>query len=239
MSETKKSNQNKEGGPEEKKAKGPEKAIIGFTRKDFELLKRLRGSGQELNPPYGNIQSVVWPDLILVGPVLGAPQAALVMETLFRMGVKTFLGLGWCGSLQPDLDIGHIVLPDTALSEEGTSAHYPLEDGPAGADPDLVERLSGALTARNLTFQRGRVWTTDAPFRETRDKVKQYASEGVLAVDMEASALFTVARFRGLSYGTLMVVSDEVWSEKRRRGFESPELDAGLEQAAAVLLELI
>jgi len=217
----------------------PEKALIGFTRKDFDLLREMRGQGQDLGAPFGSLQVTAWPDLLLVGPVLGSPQAAMVLEYLRLVGVKTVIGLGWCGSLQPHLDIGRIVLPETALSEEGTSSHYPLEDGPAGVDPRLAERLSQSLESRGLTFHRGRVWTTDAPFRETKEKVKTYAEQGILAVDMEASALFTVARFREVAYAALMVVSDEVWSDKRRRGFTSPELDAGLEQAAAAILEVM
>lgn len=217
----------------------PERAVIGFTRKDFDLLRELRGAGLDLGAAFGGIQAVAWSDLLLVGPVLGAPQAALVLEYLRLFGVKTVVGLGWCGSLQPGLGIGRIILPETALSEEGTSAHYPLAQGPAAANRDLADRLSQSLSAREIPFRRGRVWTTDAPFRETANKVKQYADQGILAVDMEASALFTVARFREMAYAALMVVSDEVWSKERRRGFESPELAAGLRQAAGVILEVM
>ena len=217
----------------------PERALIGFTRKDFDLLRELRGTGLDLGAAFGGIQAVAWPDLLLVGPVLGAPQAALVLEYLRLNGVKTVVGLGWCGSLQPALSIGRIILPEAAVSEEGTSAHYPLAQGPAGANRELADRLSQALSAREIPFRRGRVWTTDAPFRETPNKVKQYADQGILAVDMEASALFTVARFREMAYAALMVVSDEVWSKERHRGFESPELAAGLRLAAGVILEVM
>ncbi len=177
-----------------------------------------------------------WPELVLVGPILGAPQAAMALEILSRRGVKSFLSLGWCGSLQPNLCWGDIVLPVTAVSEEGTSQHYPVAGRPVEADPVLSGRLMDALEDRGLRFSKGRVWTTDAPYRETREKIKAYAETGVLAVDMEASAMMSVSRFRDLAWAGLMVVSDELWGEKWRPGFHSTELRAGLKKAAETIL---
>ncbi len=65
--------------------------------------------------------------LALAGPLLGAPQGVMVMEKLIALGAKRVWVLGWCGSLQPNLLVGDIVIPTTALSEEGTSAHYPVD----------------------------------------------------------------------------------------------------------------
>jgi len=182
---------------------------------------------------------MLWPNLILAGPILGAPHAVMVMELLGLRGSDTFLSLGWCGSLQPDLEIGQIVLPESALSEEGTSAHYPLNDGPAGADLEWSKILAEGLEKQDLAFRAGRVWTTDAPFRETREKIKKYREEGILAVEMEASALMTVARFYDRAYAGLMVVSDEVWSEERKRGFDSKELTKGLTSAAETIVKVL
>jgi len=227
-----------ETGPEKIPAgpSRPDRAVLAFTRKELKIFRSMRPGGRELKPIFGLTELTAWPDLILAGPILGAPQAAMVLEHLSRRGVRTFLSLGWCGSLRPELVWGDIVLPVSALSEEGTSAHYPLQDGPAGADPELAGRLTENLNELGYKFRDGRVWSTDAPFRETRDKAKKYAADGMLAVDMETSALMTVARFRGLAWAGLLVVSDELWGEKWRPGFESAELEDGLTKAARAVL---
>jgi len=209
---------------------------LAFTRKELKIFRSMRPGGRERAPIFGLTKLTAWADLILAGPILGAPHAAMVLEHLSRRGVRSFLSLGWCGSLRPELVWGDIVLPVSAWSEEGTSAHYPLTDGPAEADHELGGRLAQTLNELGYKFQTGRVWSTDAPFRETRDKVKKYAAEGMLAVDMETSALMTVARFRGLAWAGLLVVSDELWGEKWRPGFESAQLEDGLTKAARAVL---
>jgi purine-nucleoside phosphorylase len=76
---------------------------------------------------------------------------------------------------------------------------------------------------QEITFHEGKIWTTDAPYRETEDKVISYSQEGVLAVEMEMSALFRVALYRGVELAGLLVVSDELGSLSWKRGFDRPE----------------
>ncbi len=73
--------------------------------------------------------------LALVGPMLGAPQAVLVLEKLIALGVTEVMAVGWCGSLQPDVKIGDLVLPTGAFSEEGTSPHLPHRKSSAWTIP--------------------------------------------------------------------------------------------------------
>ncbi|MBW1709308.1 MAG: nucleoside phosphorylase [Deltaproteobacteria bacterium] len=217
----------------------PERAVLAFSRKELRVFKALKKPGRSLRPIYGITEVISWPDLLLAGPILGAPQAVMVMEYLGLKGARVFLSLGSCGSIQPDLSIGQIVIPQTALSEEGTSAHYPLENEPASADPKLAGRLAEFLTEQGLDFRAGRVWTTDAPFRETADKIQRYSDQGILAVDMEASALMTAARFRKFSYAGLMVVSDELRPDEHNFGFNSPLLTEGLTNAAKAIMKVL
>ena len=217
---------------------GPDQAILAFTPLDVKIIRGLNPGGRDLKPLLGGMTGLCdWPDLILAGPILGAPQAVMVLEQLRRRGVSVFWALGWCGSLRPELNIGDIVLPEAALSEEGTSAHYPLDGPPAGADPELCRALKLGLEGKKIKHAAGKVWTTDAPFRETREKVRKYGEKGILAVDMEASALMTTARFHGLKYAALMVVSDELEGEKWKPGFDSPRLKESLKEAARVILD--
>ena len=217
----------------------PGRAVLASTRKELGILRSLLPEGsQDRGMISGMVQLTSWPDLVLAGPILGAPQAALVLEYLNLKGVRSFLYLGWCGSLRPELKWGDLFLPDSFLSEEGVSAHYPLEGGPAGPDPGLCDRLSRDLSRRGLDLKKGRIWTTDAPYRETRDKVRGYAAAGIMAVDMEVSAFMTVAAFTKLSWAGLLVVSDELWGDVWRPGFDSPELTAGLTSAAETIMSV-
>jgi purine-nucleoside phosphorylase len=146
----------------------------------------------------------------LAGPAVGAPMAVLILEKLIALGARKILVYGWCGSIHSSLRIGELFSPTgEGLSEEGTSSHYPLSSSffDLAWQAQAVELLSNA----GLHVHQGPIWTTDAPFRETRDKVELYGSQGVLAVDMEYTALRTVAAFRKVSLVAVMKVSDELF----------------------------
>jgi uridine phosphorylase len=178
------------------------------------------------------------PPLALAGPLLGAPQGVIVLEKLMALGAQRLWVLGWCGSLQPDLRIGDLIIPITALSEEGTSAHYPVDEERRRTDPALNEYLGDALHRAHLSFVAGPVWTTDAIYRETRAKVTDYRSKGILAVEMEMSALITVAAYRSAALAGVLVVSDELSSLAWRHGFLEKTVTKRSRQACTVLLEL-
>jgi uridine phosphorylase len=176
------------------------------------------------------------PPLTLSGPMVGAPQAVMVMEKLIALGATRIWVLGWCGSLQPDVKIGDLVIPTSAHSEEGTSTHYPVSGRRPESDTKLNGHLQDALRSKGLPFRTGELWTTDAPYRETLDKVKRYQQLDVLAVEMEMSALMTVARFRAVSVAALLVVSDELFDLKWNPGFSDPLLKERARAAAEILL---
>ncbi len=172
------------------------------------------------------------------GTPLGAPQAAIILERLIAMGARKILAFGCCGSLQPHLPVGHLVIPTEALSEEGTSTHYPMPaEIPGKGDGAIAQICREKCQARNLPVLSGKVWTTDALFRETRGKVKRYSGMGLLAVEMEMSALFTVAAFRQVQLGGLMVVSDELGTLKWKTGFLNPHFWLASKKAAGLAIE--
>ncbi len=158
--------------------------------------------------------------IALAGPMLGAPQTILVLERMIALGAKRFIALGWCGSLNQEVRIGDIVLPSGAISEEGTSSHYPGAE--CSPSPRLFDSLRSVLETTGKSVHQGCVWTTDAPYRETCEKVKRFQAQGVLAVDMETSALFCVSRFRGVELAVVLVVSDELFGLKWLHGFRDP-----------------
>ena len=178
------------------------------------------------------------PSITLAGPFIGAPHAVIGLEKLIALGAKTILVLGWCGSLQPDLKVGGLVIPNRAISEEGTSQHYPLPHSAPGSDSELNRMLEISLEQKGLAFTKGEIWTTDAIYRETPEKVRRFQKKGVLAVEMEISALLTVAAYRSVSLSGLLVVSDELSDLKWRPGFSNPLLKKNTRLAGELLLRL-
>ena len=174
----------------------------------------------------------------LSGPFLGAPHAVMGMEKLIALGAKRIWVLGWCGSLNHEIGIGHLVIPTGAVSEEGTSSHYPIGDRSPEPEGRLNEMLEGALNHEGLPVALGPVWTTDAPYRETSEKVKAFQAKGILAVEMEISALMTVALYRSVSMAGVLVVSDELFRHKWNPGFSNPLLKENSRAAGRVLLSL-
>jgi len=175
----------------------------------------------------------------IFGTPLGSPQAALVLERLIAMGARKILTFGCCGSLQPELGTGNLVIPTEALSEEGTSAHYPLPEGRKAQADEKIMRLCIAMGGeKKFKVVAGRVWTTDALFRETKGKTQKYSAMGLLAVEMEMSALFTIAAYRGIQLGGLLVVSDELASLKWKTGFLNPLFWLASRKASRLAVEI-
>lgn len=173
------------------------------------------------------------------GTPLGAPQAVIVLERLIAMGARKIVAFGCCGSLQPDLRIGHLVIPVEALSEEGTSRHYPLpQEIEAKGDRKIILLCEEKCQEKNFKSATGKVWTTDALFRETRGKAKRYSEIGLLAVEMEMSALFTVAAYRKIHLGGVMVVSDELATLKWKTGFLNPFFWSASKKAGKMVIEV-
>ena len=173
--------------------------------------------------------------ICLAGPLVGAPYAVMLAETLIAWGARTLVFLGWCGAVSATVEIGDMVLPTSALIDEGTSRHYLPGTDASAPSASLAEKLAemGAVDGRRL--HRGPVWTTDAPYRETHEKVRSYQRRGALAVEMECSALFTVAAFRAAAVASLLVVSDELSSLSWRPGFKDPRFTRGRETACDVI----
>lgn len=205
---------------------------------DKAQAKRVPLSGMTLNRLYQVLDLFNRPLLSLSGPFLGAPQAVMGMEKLVACGAKRIWLLGWCGSIQHHLRVGHLLIPTTAVSEEGTSCHYPVEQRPLSTDCGFNQSLEKALRRRGLNFTEGLIWTTDAPYRETPSKVKAYQAEGVLAVEMEMAALMTLAIYRRVALAGLLVVSDELFDLKWHCGFSNPLLKEVSREAADVLFEV-
>lgn len=220
----------------------PETALIVFTRPDVDLILRRLGKGvRKTHTLYlsdVHVSTFERP-VAVAGPLIGAPQSVMVLERLIALGVSRVVALGWCGSIQPAVRIGDVVMPTGALSEEGTSAHYAIDTASPGPAPEIFTALAERFAAPGLTVHTGPVWSTDAPFRETAAKVTEYQNRGILAVEMEISALFTVALYRGIQIASAMVVSDELGTLQWKHGFRDPRFWASRESMLAAALDAV
>ena len=158
----------------------------------------------------------------LVGPFIGAPYAAMILETLIAWGARKILFFGWCGAVSPDVKIGDIIIPTGAIIDEGTSRHYEKDNGGLVRPSDCISKsIKEALRENGLSFYEGLIWSIDAVYRETPEKVEHFQKKDALAVEMELSAVFSVGKFREVEVGGVLVVSDEISTGKRVPGFGS------------------
>jgi uridine phosphorylase len=135
-------------------------------------------------------------ELGLVGCAVGAPFAVLIAEQLFASGCRLLISMTSAGQLAPLRPPPYFVLIDKALRDEGTSYHYLPPGEFSHADAALLARMDGAFTHLRVPVERGGTWTTDAPFRETAQAIAAMRKKALLAVEMEAAALYAFAAAR-------------------------------------------
>lgn len=218
-------------------------AVIAATETDLRLLARLTDTPmveqRKLYMSHLQVHADSRRRFTLAGPFIGAPYAAMIVESLWIWGVEKILFFGWCGAVSRRIKAGDIIVPDSAMVDEGTSGHYcdPSCRVALPARP-LVHQARMALQHHGATFHDGTVWTTDAIFRETVEKVKHYQEKGAIAVEMELSAIFTVAGFRNMEAAGILVVSDELSDYQWRPGFNTPAFKTARETVCRAALSM-
>lgn len=150
----------------------------------------------------------------IVGCAVGAPFAVLVAEQLFASGCQLLISITSSGQICPRGPTPYFVLIDRALRDEGTSHHYLPPSKYVALRPPVKRRLDGAFDQVDEPVHRGAVWTTDAPFRETQAAIEYAEKEGVLAVEMEAAALYAFAEARGRSVVCFAHVTNQMAQEE-------------------------
>lgn len=173
---------------------------------DGDILRRLKNAGEatrlETWPCYHTdlyTFSLAGETAGIIGCVVGAPFAVLIAEELFACGCRHLLSVTSAGQIVAARTPPYFVVIDRALRDEGTSYHYAAATEFAEADPRLVAKVTKALSDDGLSALIGPSWTTDAPFRETAEAIEAARAKGILAVEMEAAALYTFARARDAS----------------------------------------
>lgn len=153
-------------------------------------------------------------DVLLFNPGVGAPLAAAHFEVVIANGVRSVVGCGAAGIVVPGFDPGHVMVPTSAVRDEGTSYHYAPPETEVGPHPAALAAIDAVLSERGVPHDLVRTWTTDGFFRETPDKVARRREQGCVAVEMEAAAMFAVAAFRDVVYGQLLYAGDDVSAQQ-------------------------
>jgi uridine phosphorylase len=141
---------------------------------------------------------------------VGAPVAAGLMEEAIAYGYSKFVACGAAGVLDSAIQAGKIVIPSSAVRDEGTSYHYVAPSREIDLDPQTVRRLEENLKAGGLPYIVAKTWTTDAFYRETEKRRDRRRAEGCLTVEMECAAFAAVARHRSVVFGQYLYGGDDI-----------------------------
>lgn len=172
----------------------------------------------------------------IIGRVVGSSFAVLVAEELFASGCRLLVSLTSAGQIVPSGPPPYFVIIDRALRDEGTSYHYAPPSEFADADIQLIATASKAMSGLEQRCVVGSSWTTDAPFRETAEAIEAARAKNILAVEMEAAALYAFARAAGVRLLCLAHVTNTMG--RSGEDFEKGEAN-GADDALAVVAHLI
>jgi uridine phosphorylase len=149
-------------------------------------------------------------ELAVMHPGVGAPLAAAFLEEAIALGCRKFIACGGCGVLNSEIAVGHVVIPSTAVRDEGTSYHYLPPSREVYASQEGITALERVLKRHHVPYVIGKTWTTDAVYRETRGKMERRKSEGCITVEMEAAAFFAVSQFRDVTFAQILYGGDDL-----------------------------
>jgi uridine phosphorylase len=215
----------------------PRRAVIVFTPAD--LGKLVGGTRAEPVPvwlPFKRLYRPRGKETVLAQSRVGGPAVAALVEELAAFGVREFCLWGYCGGISANVSVGDIILATSAFREEGVSFHY-LE-----SEDELVGSKWAAqweLPSKKTRILAGPVWTCDALYRETAEKVARYAEKGVLGVEMEVASFYAVCKQKGLKAAAFLVVSDVVRPSGWESGFKSTQLQKGTARLSAYIRKYV
>lgn len=175
----------------------------------------------------------------IVDAMIGAPAASMNLEELISYGAKRVYEVGLSGAIDDSLEPGDVVVLTGAVSDEGTSKHYYKGGSRFDASSRLTKKLEASLRKGRLGYVAGRAWTTDAPYRETVEKVVRFRSKGARVVNMESSAIFAIAKFRGIEAASVQVISDIVSEKEWGPAFHKISVEKRRVEVVAAVLRAI
>ncbi len=205
--------------PRQKKISVPEHCVLSFFNDEINKLhqKGIATRIGKLKSEMGSHLlfkiSVDENEIALFHPGVGAPLSAALFDEFISFGCKKFIVCGGAGVLG-DIAVGELLVPTTAMRDEGTSYHYLPPAREVAAHQDAITAIESTLTAHKINYSLIKTWTTDGFYRETRNKIELRKSEGCSTVEMEAAALFAVANFRNVKIAQILYAGDDLSGKK-------------------------
>ena len=163
-------------------------------------------------------------ELTICSTGIGSPSAAIAVEELAAVGVETFLRVGTTGALQSGIEIGDMIVATGAAKDEGTTDRYEDTAVPAVPEYNTLSALVEAAESRGEDVHVGPVATDDAFYAETEAYVDEWEAAGLLAVEMEAAAIFSLARRKGLAAGAICTVDGNLVEGTQKGETDDEEL---------------
>ncbi len=159
------------------------------------------------------------PDVLLTLGQMGCPACGGNLDLFNAMGIKKVMFCGGGGVLNKGIEVGQVLVVDGAIRDEGFSYQYIPASRVIYTNPSVIEKIISYLDKRKISYLRGLVWTTDAIFRETPDRIELRKKEGAQIVEMEQAGCIAVAQYRKFAYGALIYGGDDLsgndWDERQ------------------------
>jgi len=162
---------------------------------------------------------------------------AITTEILCNVQAQNIIRLGSCGALKEDIKVGDLILVTDCIRGDGVTPYYVDKDFQTISDSGISQALEKASQNLNVRIHKGKVWTTDALLKETKDVVDKKAQEGAIAVDMVSSAFLTIAQTYKTKAAAILAVSDNVMTGEM--GFTNPAYYMAQSSMINVALEAI
>ncbi len=152
--------------------------------------------------------------IAVMHPGVGSALAGGFMEEAISIGGRKMIACGGAGALRRDLTLGHLIVPTSALRDEGLSYHYLPPGREVKPHPKALAAVLKTLRKHGVPYVTGKTWTTDGFFRETPAKINLRRSEGCISVEMECSAFFAVGKFRKVQFAQILYSGDDLSGDK-------------------------
>ncbi len=199
-----------------KKTEGYEYCVITFFR---EVLEDMEKQGVIKAIQFLNCETLDLPiyemetmgkKVHLFPGYVGAAGSAAFLDELIALGFTKFIVCGGAGVLRKDIAVGHLVIPISAVRDEGVSYHYLPPAREVECNPEVVAKIEAEFKRSGIDYIKAKTWTSDSFYRETEKKIELRKSEGCVTVEMEAAAFFAVAKFRNVKLGQILYGGDDL-----------------------------
>jgi len=199
-----------------KRTEGYEYCVITFFR---EVLEAMEKEGRIKAVKFLNCETMDVPiyemeymgkKVHLMLGYVGAAGSAAFLEELIASGFNKFIVCGGAGVLRKDIAVGHLIIPTSAIRDEGVSYHYLPPAREIECNPEVVGKIEEEFNKFKIDYIKAKTWTTDSFYRETENKIELRKSEGCVTVEMEAAAFLAVAKFRNVKLGLIIYGGDDL-----------------------------